>query len=606
MSTSRQGKLLTVNLASGDIAKVTPSAELYRLYIGGTSLAARILYDMIPPDANPLGPENVLGIFTGPLTGTRFPGSGRVSVCALSPLTEGWGQASMGGHLGTPLKRAGWDGVLLSGAAKTPSYLLIEDGQVQIIDASDLWGLDTYETEAILRERHPRFEVACIGPAGENLCPLSGIAHRRGELAGRCGMGAVLGAKKIKAVVVRGSGRVSVADSRAFDELLARHAEIIEAHPQTQSYSKQGTASITKLVMMLGDMPVRNWSGEIWQEGADNLSGDAIVSQILVKRAGCYACPIHCKGIVSVDEGTIQVQEGPGPEYETLGSMGTLLHHDSLAGVAKANELCNRLGLDTIGTGSAIAWAMEAFERTVLTTADTDGLELVWGNTDAILETIEAIGHGKDGLGALLAMGSRRAAEKLGQGSEEYAMNVKGLDVPMHNPRGFHGLALAYACLPHGASHMGGGFNQRGPDASIEDWVNETIESMRVSTIDDAAIFCAFAASEAPRLFVADLLESATGEPHTETSLRECADRDYLLRWAFNLRAGRTPTANVLPERIAEQMKKSDPRWAADWPLAIPAYYKARGFDEKGYPTAETLRAAGLDDIVADMSFWNR
>ena len=207
-----QGKLLTIDLTSGDIGVVTPDPDLYRLYIGGVGLAARMLYDRIPPDANPLGPENVLGIFTGPMTGTRFPGCGRVATCALSPLTGGWGQSLMGGYLGVALKRAGWDGILLSGAAKTPIYLLVEDGGTQIVDASDLWGLDTYETEAVLRERHPRFEVASIGPAGENLCPMSGVAHRRGEFSGRCGMGAVLGSKKVKAVVVRGNSKVNVAD----------------------------------------------------------------------------------------------------------------------------------------------------------------------------------------------------------------------------------------------------------------------------------------------------------------------------------------------------------------------------------------------------------
>ena len=606
MSGGWQSKFLTVDLTRGDIGVVTPDPGCYQLYIGGIGMAARMLYDRIAPDANPLGPGNVLGIFAGPMTGIRFPGCGRVSVCALSPLTEGWGQSSMGGHFGTALKRAGWDGVLLSGAARTPSYLLIEDGEAQVVDASDLWGLDTYETEAILRERHPRFEVMCIGPAGENLCPLSGIAHRRGKLAGRCGMGAVLGSKAIKAVVVRGSGKVNIVDRHALDELLSRHAEIIETHPQAQPYSEQGTANMTKLAMMVGDMPVRNWSGDVWQEGADNLSGDAIVSQILVKREGCYACTIRCKGIVSVDEGTIHVEEGPGPEYETLGSMGTLLLHGNLAGVSKANELCNRLGLDTIGTGSTIAWAMEAFERGVLTTADTDGLELTWGNTDAILKVIEAIGHGEAGIGSLLAMGSRRAAERLGQGSEEYAMNVKGLDVPMHHPRVFHGLALAYALLPHGASHMEGGFNQRGRRTSVEKWVAETIDTIRASTIANAAIFCAFTASGAPMQFVADLLESVTGEPYTEGSLRACADRVYLLRHAFNLRAGRTPEANVLPERIVKQMEERDSRWTTDWPLAIPAYYQARGLDEQGYPTAEALRAAGLDDVVADMALWSR
>lgn len=601
-----QGKVLSVDFTSGDIDTITPNIDLYRQYIGGTGLAARMLYDRIPADANPLEPENVLAIFTGPMTGTNFPGCGRISLCALSPLTGHWGQSSMGGFLGVVIKRAGWDGFLIGGAAETPCYLLVDNDQVQIIDASDLWGLDTYETEALLRKRHSRCEVMCIGPAGENLVPMAAMAQRPGNLGARCGLGAILGSKKVKAVVVHGSSVFKVARRDAFASLIARHADIMTTHDQALLYSAQGTAGMTEGVMMVGDMPVKNWSGDIWLEGARNIGGEAIVEKILVKRKGCHACTIQCKAEVSVKEGGVLVEEGPGPEYETLGSMGTMLRHGNLTGVARANGLCNRLGLDTISTGSTIAWAMEAFDRGHLTTADTNGLELTWGNTDAILKAIEAIGHGEEGLGALLSAGSRKAADKIGQGSEGYAINVKGLDLAMHNPRVFHGLALAYAFLPHGASHMEGGFNQRGSGTSLEKWIDETIESIRMSTLSNEMVVCAFTASEAPMEFVVDLLESTTGESFTGDSLRECADRDYLLRYAFNLRAGFTPADNVLPERIVKQMEETDSRWVNEWPLVAPAYYKARGFDEKGYPTEETLRAAGLDDVIADMNLWER
>ncbi|MCP4515072.1 MAG: aldehyde ferredoxin oxidoreductase family protein, partial [Delftia sp.] len=566
--------------------------------------AARLLYDRIPARANPLGPENVLGILTGPLTGTNFPGCGRVSLCALSPLTQGWGQSSMGGYFGAALKRAGWDGILLTGAAQAPSYLLLQDGEAQILDASELWGLDTYETHALLRQRHPRFEVACIGPAGENLSPIAAVAHRPGKLAGRCGMGAVLGSKKIKAVLVRGSGKLELADRKGYDELVSRANEILSSNPQAQLYAKLGTAGLTAGVMMMGDMPARNWSGEIWQEGAEKLSGETIAASILVRRASCHAGTTRCKPEVRVDEGDITVEQGPGPEYEALGSLGTLLRHSKLAGVAKANELCNRLGLDAISAGATIAWAIEAFERGHLT-AD-DGLELAWGDSDAILETIEAIGRSRGKLGALLAQGSRQAAATLGQGSAEYAINVKGLEMAMHHPRVFHGLAFSYACLPQGASHMEGGFNRRELNTSFQELVAETIESMRHGALVNTAIFCSFPAADAPLQFVTHLIESATGQRYTEDELRACADRDYLLRYAFNLRAGRAPADNALPERIVQQMQAGDPRWEADWPRAIPAYYAARGFDAQGYPTVGALREAGLDDVLQDMALWER
>ncbi len=600
-----QGKLLTIDLTSGDAGTFTPDPETYRQYIGGTALAARLLYDRIPARATPLGPENVLGILTGPLTGTNFPGCGRVSLCALSPLTQGWGQSSMGGYFGAALKRAGWDGILLTGAAQAPSYLLLQDGEAQILDASELWGLDTYETHALLRQRHPRFEVACIGPAGENLVPLAAVAHRPGKMAGRCGMGAVLGSKKIKAVLVRGSGKLELADRKGYDELVSRAAEILETHFLAQLYTKLGTAGQTEGFMMMGNMPVRNWSGEIWREGAENLSGETIAADILVRRSTCHACTIRCKPEVRVDESDIRVEQGPGPEYETLGSLGTLLRHGRLAGVAKANELCNRLGLDSISTGGTIAWAMEAFERGHLS-SDSDGLELAWGDTDAILKTIEAIGRGQGKLGALLALGSRQAAARVGQGSAEYAIHVKGLEMAMHHPRVVHGIAFSYACLPQGASHMEGGLNQRGMNASLQELLTETIETSRRGAIDNAAIFCAFPAHDIPLQFVTYLLESATGQRYSEDELRACADRDYLLRYAFNLRVGRTPSDNVLPERIIQQMQDGDMYWKDDWPRAIPAYYAARGFDAQGYPTIEALQDAGLDAVAQDMALWKR
>jgi len=604
MSEGWCGKILTIDFNTGKVETLSPELELYKQYIGGSDMAARLLYDRIQAGTAPLAPENVLAIFTGPITGTSFPGCGRVSFAALSPLTEHWGQSSMGGFFGLAMKRAGWDGMLLTGASENPCYLVIEDDAIKIMDASDLWGTDTYLTESTLRERHPRSEVVCIGPAGENQLPMASVSQRPGKLAGRCGIGAVLGSKNLKAVVVRGTGSIKLADRKEFNELVSRAVEIIATNPGAQAYSALGTAYMVEGVMMMGDMPVQNWSGEIWQEGASKISGEAIRAEILTGRSNCHACTIQCKAEIRVDEGDIQVEEGPGPEYETLGSLGTMLRHGNLAGVAKANELCNRLGLDTISVGSTIAWAMEAIERGDLTLTDINGLELTWGNTDAILATIKAIAYNEDGLGSLLTGGSRRAAQEVGKESADYAINAKGLDLAMHHPRVFNGLALSYAFLPQGASHMEGGFNQRGPNESVEDWVEKSIQSMRKSELANDAIMCSFIASEAPLEFVADLFESATGEPYTPNSLEVCLDRGYLMRYVFNLKMGHTPKDNVLPERIVKQMEQAQSRWEADWPLAKSAYKVARGFDINGYPTEETLRSTGLEDVIVDMSLW--
>jgi len=593
-----QGQVLRINLTSGDSAALHLKPEDYHRFLGGVDLAAKLLYECIPADADPLGPENVLAVMTGPLTGTNYPGSGRVAICALSPLTGLWGQSIMGGYFGVAIKKAGWDGLLIDGAAASPHYLLIENEQVQLLHADDMWGLDTYETESLLRDRHPRAEQVCIGPAGENLVPMACIAQRPGKLAGRTGMGAVMGSKNLKAIVIHGNLPLHWADQSSLKALVGRANEILSTHSQAEMYSKLGTAGMAEGVMMMGDMPVQNWSGEIWQKGAEKISGEAIVEQILVKRSSCHACTVQCKAEVEVEQGDLIVEQGPGPEYETLGTLGTMLRHDNLAGVAKANQLCNRYGLDTISTGATIAWAMEAYEHGDLSPEQVEGTVLTWGNTETILKAIEAIAFRLGKLGELLHQGSREAARKLGRQSEEYAINVKGLEMAMHHPRVFAGLALAYTYLPQGASHMEGGFNQRGR-ASLEHWIEETIMGMQKSALINDLVLCAFTGSDAPMEFLCDLVESAGGVNYSEQELRACAERGYLLRYAFNLRFGYRPAENRLPKRIVEQMAQTDKRWAEDWSLVPAAYYQARGFNKQGYPTTETLQATGLDELVS-------
>lgn len=593
-----QGQVLRINLTTSDSAALPLSPADCHRFLGGVDLAAKLLYERIPADADPLGPENVLAVITGPLTGTNYPGCGRVAICALSPLTGLWGQSIMGGFFGVAIKKAGWDGLLIEGAAATPHYLLIENDQVQLLPADDLWGLDTYETESLLRDRHPRAEQVCIGPAGEKLVPMACIAQRPGKLAGRTGMGAVMGSKNLKAIVVHGNLSLRWADQPSLNGLVARANEILRTHSQAEMYSKLGTAGLAEGVMMMGDMPVQNWSGEIWQKGAEKIGGEAIVEQILDRRSSCHACTVQCKAEVEVEQGDLRVEHGPGPEYETLGTLGTMLRHDNLAGVAKANELCNRYGLDTISTGSTIAWAMEAYERGDLTPEQVDGVTLTWGNTEAILQSIEATAFRRGRLGELLGQGSRNAAMSLGGESETYAIQVKGLEIAMHHPRVFPGLALAYTFLPQGASHMEGGFNQRGR-ASLEHWLEGSIKDMQKSALINDLVLCSFTGGDAPMEFLCDLIESVTGKHYSEGELRACADRGYMLRYAFNLRVGYQPKDNQLPKRVLEQLVQADKRWAQDWPLAQAAYYQARGFDEQGYPTKEALKAAGLEELVS-------
>jgi aldehyde:ferredoxin oxidoreductase len=594
-------KILSVDLTSGKQRTLTPDAEVYRKFIGGTGLAARFLFEMMPPEADPLGPENVVAIFTGPVTGTHFPGVGRVALAALSPLTGLWGQSIMGGYLGLAIKRAGWDGFLLSGAAAQPIYLLVQDDQVQLMAANDLWGLDTYQTYAVLKERYPHAETTCIGPAGENLVPMASVMQRPGKTGGRTGIGAVLGSKKVKAIVVLGTGRVKIADRQAFDALLDRHAQVLSKSLQTQAYASLGTANMVTGVMTVGDMPVRNWSGEIWMEGAEKLSGEAIIEQILVKREGCHACTIRCKAVVQVQQEDGTFQEGPGPEYETLGAMGSLLHNDDLCGVARANELCNRLGLDTISTGSTLAWAIEASQSGALPLSMTGDARLDWGEAGTVCQLIQDIAYRRNELGELLSGGSARASQQLGAGSQAYAINVKGLDMAMHHPRVFPGLGVAYTFLPHGASHMEGGFLQRKGGEPLEKWMEKVVESIRMGTLMNQGVFCFFTMPGLPMNFLSELFRSLTGETLTAADLRASADRDYLLRYLFNLRFGHRPDHDILPERIVKQMQQADPRWIEDWPRVKQVFYALKGFDAQGYPTQETIQRAGLEELVGEM-----
>ena len=590
------GKILSVNLTTGEQQTLRPEREVYRQFIGGTGLAARFLYDLIPSMADPLGAENVLAVFTGPVSGTHFPGVGRVVLAAQSPLTGLWGQSIMGGYLGVAIKKAGWDGFLIRGAASKPIYLLVEDGEIKLLDAGELWGLDNFKTHAILRERYPRAETACIGPAGENPVPIASVMQRPGKSGSRCGIGAVFGAKRLKAIVVLGSGRVNFADRQAFDALLERHSQILNKSLQVQAYASQGTAHMVTGVMTVGDMPVKNWSGEIWMEGAEKLSGEAIVREILVKRDGCHACTIRCKAVVQVQQEDGTFQEGPGPEYESLGALGSLVGQDELCGVARANELCNRLGLDTISTGSALAWAIEASQAGMLPASLTGGKRLEWGESGVICQLIEDIAHRRKGLGELLAAGSAKAALQLGLESQGFSINVKGLDMAMHHPRVFPGLGVAYTFLPHGASHMEGGFLQRKSGEALEKWMEKTIESMRLGTLTNQGVFCFFTLPGIPLNFLSELFKSLTGETLSPAELRQSADRDYLLRYLFNLRQGHRPDLDLLPGRIVKQMQAADPRWLEDWPRVRELFYKMKGFAADGVPTRETMEGLGIGE----------
>lgn len=479
------GKLLFVNLSTGEITIETPPEEIYRRYLGGYGLGAHILAERIPAGADPLGPENVIGFLPGLLTGSGALFGGRFMVCARSPLTGAWGDANCGGNFGPALRGTGYDGVFVSGRADRPVYLYIDEERVEIRDASGLWGLDTRQTEEALRRTDGRdVRVACIGPAGEKRSLIAAIINDDGRAAARCGLGAVMGAKNLKAVVARGKKRPPLADPERFQAITDRYRQLFRRKPSpwasriggfltrvlpimrrlrvrvssgpTQmiidTYRLYGTAAGTAALVELGDTPVRNWAGIGYRDFPLRLSAqlsDEAVIRPKIRGYGCSFCPVACGGIVRLPDGDTDHK----PEYETLASFGPLLLNDDLEVVMRCNRICNRMGLDTISTGVTVAFAMECRERGWLPPELAEELPLEWGNGEAIVALTERIARREPGLGEWLADGVQRAAERLGPEAQEAAMHAGGQELPMHRGLYEPGVALGYQVDPAPGRH---------------------------------------------------------------------------------------------------------------------------------------------------------
>ncbi len=446
------GKILRVDLSREKLWDEALNEDYARNYVGGSGLAARYLYDMLEADTDPLGPGNPLFFLTGPLVGTSMSSAGRYSACARSPLTGIWGEANSGGFFGPELRYAGYDGVLITGRAARPAWLSIVDGTPQLHAAEELWGRDIYETQAQLRENlgDARVRVACVGIAGENLVKLAGIANDHGRYAARTGMGAVMGSKNLKAIAVRGTGKVPLhapAEYRAItDKILAFYKE----DTYQQSTRAYGTAGYVNLSHMLGDFPIRYYQmGEY--PPADDLSGVDMAEKFMIRNRACHKCVIGCgRETRSETYGDTRVD---GPEYETIGTFGSLLMIFDLQAVIHAGHLCNIHGMDVISLGVTIALACELFERGLLTRDDTGGLAIRYGDPETVFRLIELTAR-REGFGAILAEGNAALAERAGV--PELSATVNRLEVPMHDPRAYVGMAVTYALSPRGACHMQG------------------------------------------------------------------------------------------------------------------------------------------------------
>ncbi len=602
------GRILRVDLSHERLWDEPLNEAYARAFVGGSGLAARYLFDMIDAHTDPLGPDNPLIFMTGPLVGTAMPSAGRCSVCALSPLTDIWGESNTGGFFGPELRFAGYDGIIITGRAARPLWLSIVEGQAELHDAGDLWGSDSYETQERLRQAldEPRTRVACIGVAGEKQVKMAAVMNDHGRAAGRTGMGAVMGSKNLKAIAVRGSTQVPLADPDGFKALARQIAAGVQEDMAASALQLAGTASYVDMALMFGDMPIRYYQQGEWEDGS-NLSGVLLVDQYQNRNTACYRCPIACGRETRAP--TYGVEKVDGPEYETLGALGTLPMIGNLEAVIYAGHLCNIHGLDTISTGATIALACELFARGLLTTADTGGLEIRYGDAPLVHHLIEMIAR-REGFGDRLAEGSVALAERFGV--PELAVTVNRLEVPLHDPRAFVGLTVTYALSPRGACHMEGDMygvdTGQGPAVELGiipgDRFEATEEKGRIAArqqawrnLYNALTLCQFQNPGVERVLAA--INGVTGWELTADDLMTLGLRIVTLKRLLNMRRGLTRANDRLPALLLQPLAGGGTEGHVP-PLEtlLAGAYAEYGWDPNtGEPTLETLTRLGLESV---------
>ena len=600
------GKLLRVDLTSGQVSEERLSDEFARKYIGGSALACRYLYDLASQDAEPLAPDNPLVFLNGPLTGINLPSCGRYTVCARSPLTNLWGEANSGGRLGPMLKFAGFDGLIFTGASEQPVYLEIIEGKAVLKDARAIWGLDCYQTQEKLKEITGRntASVACIGPAGERLSKISGIVNDAGRTAARTGLGAVMGSKKLKAVLAYGTQTLLVADEAAFQKVASQAYHYSKSDVTAEMFRLGGTSFYTDIGMMYGDIPVKYFSeGEF---DVSKINAAALADTIYIGQEACYRCPIACGRRTKIER--YGVASADGPEYETIAAFGPMLKIDDLPGIAYAGHLCNRYGLDTISVGSTIALACTLYEKGVLQAQDLGGMALKWGDIQTVIALIEAIAYRK-GIGNALADGSLQFAKRYG--AEDSVIHVKGLELAMHDPRAFSGQGVSYATAPRGGCHLEGDyyFTEMGVEApgigitsapreewafSSEQKVFSVVHQQDWRSISDALVMCKFATF--PVEMVCRMLNTVTGYNLAPQEMILTGERITNLKRLLNLRFGLLPKDDKLPKAFNQPLPSGGAKGnKPDFDDMLAKYYEIREWDKNtGMPSENKL---GLLDL---------
>ncbi|MBI4830212.1 MAG: aldehyde ferredoxin oxidoreductase family protein [Candidatus Lindowbacteria bacterium] len=656
------GKVLWADLSTGKIWDEKIDEKTYRDFLGGYGLGAKLIYERQPAKLDPLAPEAIIGFTTGLLTGTGAPFTGRYMVVGKSPLTGTWGDANSGGYFSPMLKRTGYDAVFVKGVSGKPVILVINDDRARLMDASFVWGKDCVETETLIREKlgDKKYQIACIGPAGEKLSLISGVITDGGRAAGRSGLGAVMGSKRLKAIAALGEKKTELADPESFSQVRKSYLEKFKKKPPFKDKTsvdnlnfmgklvrsffpllfatppatykelilRYGTAGLTAFSSESGDAPVKNWGGSGYHDFPIGSKSSKISSENVLKyqekRYFCAACPLGCGGIVKVKGGKYAIEEGHKPEYETLAAFGTMCLNDDLESIIAANDICNRAGLDTISAGASIAFAIECYENGIITDEDTDGIKLTWGNADAIVKMTEKLAT-RSGFGDVLADGVKRAAEKIGKGSEKFAVHAGGQELPMHNPLFDPSFGTAYEVEPTPGRHtissdtyvmlmeLHKKFKQVKPFKQVSlksskydyDKVGEyqPLNSQYVQVANSAGV-CIFGlmVGEYP-LF--EWINFATGWKMNTQDFATIGERILTLRHCFNVREGIKPAYTRILNRASGHPSLARGPLAGitlDIDKMAKRYYEKMGWDyETGVPDKARLMALGLDNVINDM-----
>jgi aldehyde:ferredoxin oxidoreductase len=624
-SNGYMGRFLLVDLSKPEITDFDFDETAKRNYLGGYGLGIKYIYENQKPKVDALGPDNILAFMTGPVSGTTIPGGARFVVCAKSPLTGTWGDSNCGGAFGPTLKKSGFDGVFFKGVSEKPVYLLLDNGKATLEDAAYLWGKDTYETDDIIREKYGKnAESAIIGKGGETKSLIACITNRKGKVAGRSGMGAVMGSKMIKAIVAIGDGKVDIADKDMYDQARKQFIKDVKNdYGDAEWASHGGTPTVVEGGIDEQDSPIKNWAGVTSDMGDYSDFKYENIKKYIVKKETCYGCPVACWDRVKLTEGKYAI---PGashiPEYETTAMFGALCLNNNYESIIKCNDLCNRYGIDTMSTGGTIAFAIECYENGILSKKDTDGLELTWGNHESIVALTEKIVK-REGIGAVLVNGSKKASEIIGKNSEQYTMQIGGRELPAHDTRWDPSLAVIYALEPTPANHMQANQNlghkdidKVFPDIDFSTLAGENrtkylgrakairVGSSLAHTVNSMGM-CLFAWGCTGMRNHTKYLSAITGWDIDESELLKTGERIMNLRQVFNIREGINQLNFKIPERMLGRPPLHDGKTkdiSLEWEEMVEEYYNEMDWDKTtSKPNKDKLEELDLGWTIGDI-----